>query len=61
LAGSADPDLEAELDDPRCELELDLPSAGQLVDGLDLERFVKDAVERSCQRIAWLLAEENAQ
>ena len=57
--GSPDLDLEAELDALRHKLERSLPLAEQLVDGLDLQLFVRDAVERSCQRIAWLLAEEN--
>jgi hypothetical protein len=58
VADAVDPDLEAELNGLRRELEQDLPQAERLVDELDLHQFVRDAVERSCQRIASLLAEE---
>jgi hypothetical protein len=61
VTGAIDADLEAELATLRRELERDLPLAERLVDGLDLQLFVRDAVERSCQRIASLLAEENVQ
>lgn len=61
MAGAIDPDLEAELDAVRQELEQGLPQAEWLVNRLDLQRFVRDALERSCQRIACLLAEENVQ
>jgi hypothetical protein len=61
VTGDIDPDLEAELDAARHELERGLPQAERLVDGLDLLEFARDAVERSCQRIACLLAEENVQ
>jgi hypothetical protein len=61
MSGAIDPNSEAELNGLRRELERGLPQAERLVDELDLHQFVRDAVERSCQRITSLLAEENRQ
>jgi hypothetical protein len=55
---TGDPDLEAELSAYRRQLEAAFPASEQLVDTIDLERFVENAVSHSLQRIHALLAEE---
>ena len=47
--------LEAELASYRRQIEADLPASEQLVDTMELELFVKEAVGHSCQRICALL------
>jgi hypothetical protein len=53
-----DPDLEAELASHRRRIEADLPAANRWIDGLNLERFMAQAVNHSSQCLQTLLAEE---
>jgi hypothetical protein len=55
---TGDAGLERELSAYRSQLEADFPVSEQLIDTVDLERFMQDAVSHSLQRIHALLAEE---
>lgn len=55
---TGDADLETELSAYGRQLEAAFPASRQLVDTIDLERFVENAVSHSVQRIYALLAEE---
>jgi hypothetical protein len=55
---TGDANLEGELSAYRRKLETAFPASEQLVDTIDLECFVQDAVSHSLQRIHALLAEE---
>jgi len=53
-----DPALEAELARHRRRIEADLPTANRWLEGMNLERFMVQAVTHSVQRLQALLAEE---
>lgn len=53
-----DPELEAELSAYQRQLEAEFPASEQLVDTMDLGRYVEEATSQSLQRIHALLEEE---
>ena len=55
---TGDAGLERELATYHRQLEAAFPASAQVVDTIDLERFVQDAASHSLQRISALLAEE---
>jgi hypothetical protein len=55
---TGDAGLERELSAYRLQLEAAFPSSEQLIDTIDLDRYVQDAVGHSLQRSCALLAEE---
>jgi hypothetical protein len=53
-----DPDLEAELVAYRTQIETELPLSEKLVDAMDLEAFVQEAVAHSMRQLGVLLHRE---
>jgi hypothetical protein len=53
-----DPSLEVDLNGYRRRIEAGMPASERLMDSVDLEAFVEEAVVHSCQRIGLLLNQE---